>query len=265
MKLAWLTDPHLNFAGIQKVSGLMASVRAQSPDALLISGDIGEAPDLEGWLQQIGWEAKCPVYFVLGNHDFYHSSVAEVRAHVSVLSEHNAALCWLGEGGVIALSDHTALIGHDGWGDARLGDALHSRVMLADFDCIHDLRSASKPELIARLQALGDEAARVIREALTQALSSHRHVIVLTHVPPFAEACWHDGHHSDEEWLPYFSCHAVGEVLRELMGAHPEHTAHVLCGHTHSGGDAQILPNLRVTTGAATYRRPQLQHPLWVL
>jgi hypothetical protein len=29
-----------------------------------------------------------------------------------------------------------------------------------------------------------------------------------------------------------------------------------LCGHTHSGGDATILSNLRVLTGAADYGAP---------
>ncbi len=265
MKCAWLTDPHLNFAGIQKVLMLMAEVRAMNPAALLLTGDIGEAPDLEGWLMQLATEAKCPVYFVLGNHDFYHSSTHEVREQVRELCEDMENLHWLGDGQVVSLTEHTALIGHDGWGDARLGDAMRSRVMLADFHCIADLKVGSKQALIKRLGELGDEAAQVIRGALQKALETHRHVVVLMHVPPFAEACWHEGNHSNDEWLPYFSCHAAGQVLREVMRAHPEHTAHVLCGHTHSAGEAQILPNLRVTTGAAVYRRPALQPPLWVL
>jgi hypothetical protein len=38
----------------------------------------------------------------------------------------------------------------------------------------------------------------------------------------------------------------------------------VLCGHTHSSGEAQILPNLRVLTGGAVYGKPALQRVLEV-
>lgn len=266
MKLAWLTDPHLNFAGIQQAQRLMAEVRAMSAQALLVSGDIGEAPDLEGWLDVMATQAGCPVYFVLGNHDFYHETIAEVRATAMVLSQRYARLCWLGAGEVVELTPHTALIGHDGWGDARLGDALTSRVMLADFHAIRDFVGLDKQALIEALRRLGEEAADVLERSLLEAIGrGYLQIKLLTHIPPFAEACWHEGQHSDEEWLPYFSCGAVGEMLRRVMAEHGEVQVHVLCGHTHSAGEAQIAQNIRVTTGAATYRRPALQAPVWCL
>lgn len=40
------------------------------------------------------------------------------------------------------------------------------------------------------------------------------------HVPPFREASWHQGRISDDDWLPHFTCKAVGDVLREAMVAH---------------------------------------------
>ncbi len=42
----------------------------------------------------------------------------------------------------------------------------------------------------------------------------------------------------------------------------PEMT--VLCGHTHSPGEAQVLPNLHVLTGGAEYGRPEVQRVLTV-
>jgi hypothetical protein len=35
------------------------------------------------------------------------------------------------------------------------------------------------------------------------------------------------------------------------MASAPDHSVTVLSGHTHSKGDAQMLPNLQVLTGAA--------------
>ena len=36
----------------------------------------------------------------------------------------------------------------------------------------------------------------------------------------------------------------------------------VLCGHTDGAGEAQVLPNLRVLTGAAEYGEPKVQRVL---
>ena len=81
-------------------------------------------------------------------------------------------------------------------------------------------------------------------------------MILLTRVPPFREACWHEGRVSDDQWLPHMACQAVGEVLLKIMRRHPERQLTVLCGHTHSPGHAKPLANLRVLTGGAAYGAP---------
>jgi hypothetical protein len=83
--------------------------------------------------------------------------------------------------------------------------------------------------------------------------------MVLTHVPPFMEACWHQGHISADDWLPHFSCQAIGDVLKDVMATAQDKQMTVFCGHTHSSGECQILPNLQVKTGGAKYCAPQLQ------
>jgi len=77
-----------------------------------------------------------------------------------------------------------------------------------------------------------------------QGLSSFRHVIVLTHVPPFRDACWYEGKISHDDYLPHFVSRAVGDRLIQLMREHPDRSMTVLCGHTHSAGVARVLPNL---------------------
>ena len=162
----------------------------------------------------------------------------------------------------MALTEETGLVGHDGWADGRLGDYARSEVLLNDYLLIEELSGLDKEDRLGRLHALGDEAAAHFRALLPEALERFRRLIVLTHVPPFREACWHRGRVSDDDWLPHFSCRAVGEVLAEAMAAHPECEMTVLCGHTHSPGEAQILPNLRVLTGGAEYGRPAIQRVL---
>ena len=83
--------------------------------------------------------------------------------------------------------------------------------------------------------------------------------VVLTHVPPFREAAWYEGRPSDSQWLPFFSCKAVGDVLLEAIQDLPCKRMTVLCGHIHGGGRSAILPNLATWTGPARYGRPAIQ------
>src|SRR5262249_16013961 len=82
------------------------------------------------------------------------------------------------------------------------------------------------------------------------------------HVPPFRESCWHEGRITTDTWLPHFTCKAVGDVLGDIMRAHPQQHATVLCGHTHGRGEARIMDNLLVLTGGATYGKPEVQRIL---
>ena len=177
-------------------------------------------------------------------------------------------LVYLNLAGVVELTPHTALVGHDGWADARLGDFDGSDVILNDFLLIEELsrwkdaNTLDKPALQQALQALGDEAAGYLRNVLTPAAEKYRHVIVATHVPPFREAAWHQGGPSADDYLPFFSCKAVGDVLPEAAQAHPACQILVLCGHTHGGGEIQVAENLRVVTGPADYGHPEIQRIL---
>ena len=244
----------------------MRSIAAGSPDAVLVSGDIGESTDVAGYLQEMAEVVRRPVYFVLGNHDFYRGSIAGTRQEVTQLAAASDWLVYLNACGPVALSPTTALVGHDGWGDARLGDYAGSEVLLNDFFLIDELKRSNlgpwEPDramLAEALQALGDEAAEHFARVLPEALASHRHVVAVTHVPPFAEAAWHRGKQSDKHWLPFFACKAVGDTIRDVMQKHLDRRLTVLCGHTHGDGEAQILDNLRVLTGGARYRQPAVQ------
>ena len=140
-----------------------------------------------------------------------------------------------------------------------MGNYANTPVDLNDFYLIEELAGLSHEDLLEKIEILGDEAARHLRRQLDQAIGVYDHLVVLTHVPPFAESCWSDGHPGDPDWLPYFSCQAVGAVLRETMAARPEKQMTVFCGHTHSAGQAEILSNLTVHTGAAKYNKPTVQ------
>ncbi len=255
--IAWATDIHLNFLSDDELCVFGDTLADAGADIIAITGDIAEAPSLSHYLTALAERVDVPIYFVLGNHDFYRGDIASVRAQAEALTRSHERLWWMPACGVVELSDDVAMVGHDGWGDGRLGSGADSPIMLNDFVHIADLRLWGA-ERMAKLAALGEEAAAYIRDALVSA-AAYRRVIVLTHVPPFREACWHKGEISDDDWLPWFTCKAVGDVLLEGAEAHPQRTIEILCGHTHGAGVAQVLPNLRVITGGAEYGAPQLQ------
>jgi predicted phosphohydrolase len=259
LKVAWLTDLHLNFLGPAPHADFLAQVRDLSPDAVLISGDIGEAHDLLHYLDQMLLAWPCPIYFVLGNHDFYFGSIAEVRQRVKTLCAEHPRLKYLTDGGVVELAGGVGLLGHDGWADARLGDYERSYVMMNDYRLIAELAGYSKESRLPVLRAMGQSAADHVRQQLESATASYRTIYLVTHVPPFREACWHEGRISDNEWLPHFTCQAMGEAIVDVMRTRPQCQLTVLCGHTHGAGQTQPLPNVLVLTGGATYGRPEIQ------
>jgi Icc-related predicted phosphoesterase len=264
VKLAWATDIHLDFldsAGIEEFTSRLENTPA---DAFLIGGDIAKAGSVEKHLRSLEARLLRPIYFVLGNHDFYVGSIARVREAMRNLSKRSKLLKWLPSAGVVELTRDTALAGHDGWGDARIGNVDETPVRLNDFVMIEELSGISRELRKSRLQALGDEAAAYVREVLPKAFERFPKVIFLTHVPPFRESCWHEGKISDDDWLPYFTCRAVGDALREVMQARPDRDLTVLCGHTHGAGSAEILSNLRVWTGGSDYRAPRIDRVLEV-
>lgn len=265
-RIAWAVDIHLNFLNSKKTQQFLNTIAGNAPDALLIGGDIGEAPSITQYLQLIEAEVQCPIYFVLGNHDFYYGSIHEVRWKVEELVSKSDRLHWLPLSGIVELTDKTCLVGHDSWADGRFGNYKQSTIVLNDYRVISELSGLDRMvELLPILNKLGDESAEYLGGLLPDALPRYRNVIVLTHVPPFKGACWHQGKVSDDNWLPHFSCKAVGSVLARCMKEFSDHRMTVLCGHTHSAGKSRLLSNLQVYTGGAEYGRPKLQEMLNIM
>jgi len=258
MRYAWLTDIHLDFLQDHEAIRFIEKLADQKFDGLFLTGDISTASKLEFHLQLFEKRYKTSVYFVLGNHDYYGGSIETVRKIADACNRSNL-LHWLPAAGVVELSKDKCLVGHGGWADGRLGDYAGSRILLNDYLKIQNFVQAGSLGRLALLNSLGDQAAEYFKAILPESLAKYKHVIVLTHVPPFKEACLHEGAFSADDWLPHFSCKAVGDVLEKLMIEHPERKMTVLCGHTHYSGQVEVLPNLLVKTGGAEYGSPVIQ------
>jgi predicted MPP superfamily phosphohydrolase len=268
MKLAWLTDIHLNFLDEDERIKFYQKIIRKKTDAVIISGDIAEGSSVCDLLIEMVNVLKRPIYFVLGNHDYYCSSVNEVTKDIEKLTKNNNQLYWLKTSGILALNENTILLGQDGWADGRLGDYQNSRVELNDSRLIGELfqqRILGRNQLLQKMQSLADIDAKNLKADLISAVSHNpKKIIVVTHIPPFKEVSMHKGKISDNDWLPFFSSKASGDVLIDISQKNPAIEFLVLCGHTHSKSIYQPLGNMIIKAGSAQYYRPTVQEVIEV-
>jgi Icc-related predicted phosphoesterase len=255
MKIAWVTDPHLNFIS-RRHCRRIGETLATHADALLVTGDIAEIPTLRRVLRDLGGSFRKPVWFVLGNHDAYHGTLAQSRRIAADVS--GKLLHWLPKAGVVHLDEETALVGHDGWYDAQYGDPLDTRFEMSDWDLIVDFKDKHRLTIIDMARQLGHVAANEAEFNLRAALQSHRTVLFATHFPPFAQSTWHRGERSEVSRIPWYSSKAMGDMLVDVAYEHPDKRIVVLCGHTHSPGIFEPVENLIVINGESEYTRPRV-------
>ena len=263
-RLVWATDVHLEFADVYEKQRFAAQIVKQRPTALMLTGDIANAKQIEPLLKELHKEIQVPIYFNLGNHDFYGGSIDAVRKWATEITRDvTSDLRWIEAVGIVKLSNDTCLIGIDGWGDGHIGDPYRSRVVLNDWDHIYEFHKIGAiinyGHRIKLLNKLGKEAAEKLKPVLAEALTKYNRVLLMTHVPPWLEATWHQGKHSDEQWAPWFSCKAVGDAIVKEAKKHPGKKVTVFCGHTHGFGYSEITDQVDVYTGGAIYQFPEVQ------
>ena len=256
----WLSDLHLDQADRGKTGILLDQISGIAYGALVVTGDISNASQLPGHLRMLAAaSAPRPMYFILGNHDYYDSSIGEVEGNVAAICRTVKNLHHLGGDEIIPLGSGVALIGHGGWADARAGYGRHTVIDSPDRHRIDDFLHLDRQAMLARMRTLGRDSAAIIRHTLPLALSRHRHVVIATHVPPFPETARYNGQRCGEAHLPHYTNLSAGLAIRGIARAFPKNFITILCGHAHSPVRMRILPNLEVRVGGAQTGNPAVQ------
>jgi 3',5'-cyclic AMP phosphodiesterase CpdA len=255
-----MSDLHLDHASAAVRAVLRNSVRDATGDALVATGDTSVAPRLTTDLEFLADAAARPLYFVLGNHDHYGGGVAGVRDAVLALGEKRPEIQWLPPAGVVTLDRETTLIGVDGWADGRHGDPLTTPFVLNDDRLIGEIATPqTRAGKLVVKRALADADAHRLEVLLGRAVTTARHIVIATHIPPFIEALPQAGRLAHPAWQPLLVCGATGAVLRKSASEHPDHTFLVLCGHTHVHTEVHVTPNLRCLVAGARYGEPEVR------
>ena len=264
MRIAWLSDTHLNFVGEGRRRRFVDGVAARAPDAVLVSGDIADGWTVVPALELLAARLACPTYFVLGNHDFYGRGIAAVREDVRAAARRagETRLVYLPDAGVAQLAPGLAVVGHDGWADGREGDYAGSAFRPNDFVHIQDFQVfgdgyGAKAQRLRLMQHLAGEAAAHFARVLPLA-AGHPQVVAVTHVPPFAAASRYRGRPSGAGVLPFYASRCAGEAMLAAMSGSAACHLTVLAGHTHASCEVHAAPNVQVRTAAAAYSRPRV-------
>lgn len=260
MKLLWLTDLHLDSATPNTRQAFYQSLGETVFDAAVITGDISTSRLLSKHLADLA-EACSPrnVYFVLGNHDFYGSSFEHVDRIVACCCRQHSNLHHLGQGEIIRLGPDSALIGHRGWADGRAYGGERTASHLPDQNAIRDLRFRSTYPAYRKMERLGRESGAYFRRVLPYALTSYRHVVIATHVPPFARSVRFDNRPCEAVMLPHYVNASAGGVIMRIGKHFPKTKITVLCGHSHHGAAARIAANIEVRAGQVRRGSPTAQ------
>jgi 3',5'-cyclic-AMP phosphodiesterase len=246
----WLTDPHVK---LWSKWHFLNTILDENPRAVLLTGDLAEGPFLKGVLDVLGRKAGRPIYFVLGNHELLGSDIASTHSLVREMCAKYRNLIWLTDNDIIPLNDEVALIGSDGWYDARIGNPAYIRYTF-DWWMVKDFRKL--PNMNARIEAfraLADKSAEVLSERLERALETYKSVYLLTHMPPWQEAHRATNPLIERFWAPYNCNIALGQALEKVMEKHKKRQLTVLAGHTHTPVSIHVARNIECRVGKASY------------
>lgn len=253
-KFLWYTDTHLDKVTPWKKFNFIKYLQFENPKGIILTGDISNGRNTCDDLSRIAEAVPCPIYFVLGNHDYHWSSIEKTHDNIRELCKKYSNLIWMTEAGVVHITDEVAFIGTEGWYDAEEGKPEYLKVTF-DWFLVENFRKL--PDMQARIKAWrkmakdsGDQIEDLLEKAIEQ---KYKNVYVLTHVPPWKEATRDVGTLMEKFWLPYNTNLHLGRSIEKVMAEHKKKHVTVLAGHTHTDCWIHVSRNIECKVNKAKY------------
>jgi len=253
-KYLWFTDTHLDKVAPWTLLQFLLHIRSENPKGVFLTGDISNGLLTPTHLELMGKYIKCPIYFVLGNHDYHFSSIEETHNKIRALCKKYPNLVWMTEAGVVHINEEVCLIGAEGWYDAENGKPSYLKCTF-DWFMTKDFRDL--PDMAARIKAwrkLADDSAHDLVDKIEKAWEQkYKTIYLLTHFPPWKEATRDVGTVMEEFWLPYNANIRLGKALEGAMVDHKKRHLTVLAGHTHTDAWIHVARNIECKVAKAKY------------
>lgn len=263
IKIGVTSDIHLGFINKKQISEFALNIAEKQYNILVITGDISDYPAFSRDIITISNIIKIPIMFVLGNHDYYHGGISKANNLAKILTKRSLTIKFLPDAPPISITDNVCIIGCNGQADCGYGNPNMVQFQINDFQCIEEFKELNwdLPAIWGRMRQIAKkEASRLEKKLKLINTESIKDLVVITHVPPFAEACWHKGEPSPLA-LPYFANKSVGDVLTEFADRNKKIQISVFCGHTH---EQRVHSNKNITTYVlgAEYGDPKIGYEI---
>ncbi len=259
MPYAWITDPHLDHLSPEELKDFHRQVRDNTTmdTTLLVTGDITTSRRLFEHIDGLGQACRGKMLYILGNHDRWGSSLAQCERDLRPHNLPQGHSVFMDLVDSIELEEGLHVVGDSGWYDGRNGLQGNPRMILNDWFYVEEYKGKNERSCSAEI---ADRRAKILEEKLRKVCASDKtkHVIVITHVPPYPEAALHMGRPGDDYAQPWFTSRVIGDVLDQVAKEFFWVKFEVLCGHTHSRAHYKHDDNLVVTTGEAQYGDPRI-------
>lgn len=139
-------------------------IKEEGIDAILLTGDISTSQYLESHLLFLESNIEAPIYFVLGNHDFYFDDKIfdgkSMTLAKKISKNGNGILKYCTDSFDIICDSYKneikkiGIVGVDGWYDGLYSSMLKSDLLMTDFNCIKEFDAIFKGEAY---EALNDK------------------------------------------------------------------------------------------------------------
>jgi predicted phosphohydrolase len=204
-----------------------------------------------------------PIYYILGNHDFYGSSISEVKQQLKHINNISTYLKCCSEVESYSLTHNTVIVGHENWSDMGYRFSGDDGIRMSDWDLIQEFDSVSRNKFLETnklmkqvntiLTPLAIQAMKHIEKGINKAVKNNKHVVILLHVPPFLEL-----HKETSAKTTWYVSKIMGDMLLTVADRNPGVRFTILSGHSHNDATFQARPNMICHTAEATYRYPTI-------
>lgn len=251
-KYLWYSDTHFSRVSPYTFYKLIRNIIVEEPYGIFLTGDISNGLFINLHLAILARCVKCPIYFVLGNHDIHFSSFDKVYSKIRKLCLKYNNLIWLSEQEPIEIGNEVALIGAEGWYDARIGNPEYLKATF-DWVLIDDFRKLSSMEERLKLfREIADRDTASLERKLVQALDGdYKSVFILSHFPAWKEATRDVGTLMEKFWLSYNVNLGLGQMIERVMETRRKRSVDVLVGHSHCPEYIRIARNINCQVGAS--------------
>lgn len=233
MKIGLHSDIHLEFA-----PHTLSREYLDSLDVLVLAGDIGLGLDGVEWAASL--KAKCPVFYLPGNHEFYNEDF--LRLSIQLLNRcRQLGITYLHNNAEVV--DGVLFVGGTLWTDFSLcGDAALSKLRAPQVMNDYRLISNFNPNMAEQ------EHAYTRRHILTHVKGAPSGVVVVTHHAPHINSIGRRYRGGRNDYINAYYASDLTDILEEPA------VKLWLHGHTHSNSDyvvggTRVLSNCRGCVG----------------